>query len=409
MTWFDSWKENKKEVLSRDNYSDLSKVVAQFGELPEDKDISFPLKPGQIGRILTGQEKGYIYSRTGSPAKDELERRLRLFETESELVDAVVFSSGMAANSTTIEAIARLSNGKRFVCGGQLYSSTRENFERLLPNGLKTIFIDTSDPKKVRKVIEENGDIIAIFYETITNPALKYTDTREIADIVDGRFPIIVDNTWLTPYLQQPLTMGADIVVHSTSKYLNGEGDVLGGVIIGPQEFINAEFGPRYLRKHKGSVPGVTDVKKIAERLKTFPERMERHCYNAVEVLLYLMHSPFVKEVFPLHDDISGRTRDSNFGGVVSFMLNGENIEDIRERETRLMRFFAENEGPIKYKVSLGEPSSLIFGYLSIDNDEYLKKNKIPPGLVRLCVGSHKDPQEVVKYLELGLIAAYKN
>ena len=252
--------------------------------------------------------------------------------------------------------------------------------------GVEVEFLDTSDLEAVKKAMKKNTRVV--YLETPANPNLKISDIEEIAKIAHTNeyTKVVVDNTFASPYLQRPLELGADLVVHSATKYLNGHGDVIAGFVVGNKELITEVklFG---IKDMTGSVLGPTEAHLIIRGLKTFEIRMQRHCENAMKVAEYLNAHPKVSKVYyPGLEDHEGykiaKKQMTGFGGIMSFELKG----GFEAGKTLL-----NNVEMCALAVSLGDTETLIQHPASMTHSAYtseeLKEAGIPEGLVRLSVG----------------------
>lgn len=408
------WIERKSGVIVPDT---------NFSEEFPDFNYNDEATPGVAYDLDKGTK--YWYMRSGCKDFDDLQKLLVLAEAPhvdpTENLDAAVFSSGMAAITTVIELLARGNDGKKFVAGDTLYHHSGKLMRNSKPSNLaETVFVDTTKPEQVRKSLEENkGNVVAIFYEPVTNPRIEYTDTRKISEIAhEHDVPVVVDNTFLSPCLQQPLMMGADIVIHSLTKYFSGEGDFLGGAVIGPYEFLSDDpkvEGLKDIRTTKGNILFSGHANEIAKRLSGLKQRMEDHCDNAEYIADKLKLNKNVEQVF--YPKLIGQTRGGYAGGVLSFLLQGENEQEIFEREKTFMKYATQYGLTPKHKVSLGMPETVIIGeanvYSVIGNTfdqvkEILEKDNIPIGLVRTALGREKNKKELLGKIEGAIDHAYK-
>jgi cystathionine gamma-lyase len=341
-----------------------------------------------------GVNKGYDYSRTINPTRVALEKNLAALEGGKH---GLAFSSGMGAANTVLDL---LSSGDHVVAGNDLYGGSyrimRRVFERF---GLEFTFVDTTDAVKTREAFRKNTKLLWI--ETPSNPLLRVTHIEASADVARERGALtLVDNTFATPYLQQPLSLGADIVLHSTTKYLGGHSDVVGGALIVNDDDLHARL--RFLQNAVGAVPGPMDCFLVLRGTKTLHLRMERHCANAARIAEYLEEHPAVTKVFfpglashPQHVLASKQMRAS--GGMVSFEVRGglEASKRVAER----VRLFALAE-------SLGGVESLL------DHPAIMTHASIPvaerhaaglaDGLLRLSVGV-EDAEDLLADLKQAL------
>jgi methionine-gamma-lyase len=260
----------------------------------------------QGAKRFAGKEEGYIYSRLGNPTVDLLEKRLALLE-EGDI--GKIYPTGMAAISTVLEGI--LSTNDHIITDSIIYGCTdslfRSIFKRL---GIQVSFIDTTNTKKLKETLQKNTKVV--FLETPANPTMKTIDIKKVSKIThkyNKDIKIVVDNTFATPYYQKPLTLGADVSIHSCTKYLNGHGDVIAGAAI-----FNKEL--KDILSHTQSDLGTTtspfDCWLILRGLKTFPLRMKQHTKNSKKIVQYLKKHPKITYVnYP------------GFSGVLTFGLKG--------------------------------------------------------------------------------------
>ncbi|MGC4193053.1 MAG: cystathionine gamma-synthase [Thermomicrobiales bacterium] len=291
---------------------------------PTTGSVTIPLNMASTYRHdALGQFKGYEYGRTGNPTRTALEDLLASLEEASW---ALCYASGTAA----AQNVTWLTNpGDEILLSDDIYSGTyRFLVETLGRYGVTTTLVDFSDLDATRAAISEKTKLVWV--ETPTNPNLKVTDIAAIAGIVKAssdRAKLVVDNTFATPYLQQPLALGADIVMYSTTKYIGGHSDVVGGAITGNDPEIGAFL--KDLQNAAGAVPSPFDCWLTVRGLKTLAVRMDRHSANALAVATWLEAHPAIRKVFypglPSHPghEIAKRQMQRGFGGMVSFEVNG--------------------------------------------------------------------------------------
>jgi cystathionine gamma-lyase len=275
-----------------------------------------------------GVHKGYEYARSQNPTRMAFERCIADLEGGSQ---AFAFASGLAAISTTLEC---LDHGSHIIAVDDLYGGSRRLFERVRNHsmGLETTCVDLTDPDAIEAAIRPNTRLIWI--ETPTNPLLKLVDLERVALIARRRGLLAAaDNTFASPYVQNPLEYGFDVVVHSTTKYLNGHSDMVGGVaIVGSNKELRERLG--YLQNAVGGIQGPFDSFLALRGLKTLALRMERHCASALEIATWLERHPKVRRVFypglashPQHALAKRQMRA--FGGMISAELAGS-LDDAR-------------------------------------------------------------------------------
>jgi cystathionine beta-lyase/cystathionine gamma-synthase len=325
-----------------------------------------------------GNPRGYEYSRTGNPTRTSLEECLMELEGG---VFGLAFSSGMAAEDSLLRL---LKPGEHILAGNDVYGGTFRLFERVYREyGLEFSYVDMSNLERVEAGLRSQTRMI--WLETPTNPLLQIADIQEIAQLI-SQHPsaplLVVDNTFATPYLQCPLDLGADLVVHSTTKYLGGHSDVVGGAVVGRDSGLGERLA--FLQNSVGAVPGPMDCFLVLRGLKTLPVRMDRHCENASQVADFLEEHPAVAGViYPFqvsHPQFStARKQMLAGGGMVSFVL--KDGEEAARRTAESTRLFALAE-------SLGGVESLIEVPAAMTHASTAGSQiAVDPGLVRLSVG----------------------
>lgn len=267
-----------------------------------------------------GVHKGFEYSRTDNPTRQTVEAVLASVEGAAH---GLAFASGMAAESTIMQL---LKSGDHVVAGDDLYGGTYRLFSRVLEKyGLEFSYVDPSNVDAVRAAMRPDTRLVWI--ETPTNPLLRVVDIAAVAEIAKAAGAwLVVDNTFASPYFQQPLSLGADIVVHSATKYLGGHSDLVMGAAMTSNDEIFADL--KFLQNASGSIPGPFDSWLLLRGLKTLSLRMERHASNAMAVACFLVDRPGVRRVLypglPNHAQHSlARRQMSGFGGIVSVDLEG--------------------------------------------------------------------------------------
>ena len=325
-----------------------------------------------------GQHKGYEYSRSGNPTRTALETCLAALEGGER---GLAFASGLAA-STAVLSILR--PGDEVVANADLYGGTYRLLERVYrPWGLVTHYADDTSPDGFAKLITSKTKLVWI--ETPTNPLLQLVDIAAVAEIAHRAGAIlVVDNTFASPYLQQPLQLKADLVVHSTTKYLGGHSDVVGGAVVGRAELV-APIA--FYQNAAGGVPGPFDAYLTLRGLKTLELRMQKHCANAKHLAAWLGEQPQVERVYypgltshPQHVLAKRQMRD--FGGMVSLRLKG-GTESARKflGKTRLFSL-AESLGGVESLVC--HPATMTHASIPL---ELRLKRGVDEGLIRLSVG----------------------
>jgi cystathionine gamma-lyase len=348
-----------------------------------------------------GEHRGYDYARTRNPTRDALEACLAALEGGAA---AFAFSSGMAAIGTVLET---LDAGAHVVCMHDLYGGTYRILERVRKRsaGLQASFVDLADPGELEKAIRPNTRMVWV--ETPTNPLLKLVDLSVVADIARRRRLVSVcDNTFASPWIQRPLEHGFDIVVHSTTKYLNGHSDVIGGAAIVRQP---GELKDKlaFLQNAVGAVPSPFDAFLTLRGIKTLALRMERHCGNAMHIAAWLQSHPKIERVIypglashPQHL-LAAKQMNRRYGGMVSAVLKGgaEGALSASRRFLERCRLFtlAESLGGVESLVE--HPAIMTHASLPEDVRAGLG---IGEGLVRLSVGI-EDVEDLIGELDRAL------
>lgn len=348
----------------------------------------------QGGRRFALEESGYIYTRLGNPNTSELEEKIALLEGGEA---AMATASGMGAITSAFWTA--LKAGDHVVAADTLYGCTFAYLNHGLTRyGVDVTFVDVRDPENVRKAMRPNTKVV--YLESPANPTMAIADIEAISAIahqVDGCL-VFVDNTYCTPYLQRPLELGADVVLHSATKYLNGHGDVIAGIVVGKKEFIDQVrlFG---IKDMTGAVLSPFDAYLICRGMKTLPIRMEKHCANAMRVAEFLESHPAIDVVyypglksFPQYELAKKQMKLP--GAMIAFELKG-GVEEGK----KLMN----NVRLCTLAVSLGDTETLIQHPASMTHSPYTKEEReaagIPDGLVRLSVGL-EDVEDIIADLK---------
>ena len=345
------------------------------------------------------KHKGFDYARTVHPTRQALEKNLASLEGAA---FGLCFSSGMAATSTVIEA---LSSGDHVLCGNDLYGGTYRVFTKVFARfGMTFSFADATDLAAFEAAFTPRTKLVWV--ESPSNPLLKISDLRSLAKLAHAKgAKLVVDNTFASPALQRPLALGADVVVHSTTKYLGGHSDVVGGAILTSDEALYKEY--KFLQNAVGAVPGPLDCFLLLRGTKTLPLRMERHCSNAMIVAKHLLAHPEVSRVhYPGLATHAGhelaKAQMCGFGGMIAFELKGD-IERAKRMISSCKVFsLAESLGGVESLI--GHPASMTHG--SIPREERLKAG-LTDGLIRLSVGV-EDAADLTADLDSALVASLK-
>lgn len=345
-----------------------------------------------------GDHKGYEYSRTANPTRTALENSFASIENGN---FGLAFGSGLAAIDCVIKL---LSPGDEVVSTSDLYGGSYRIFTKIFENyGIKFHFIGMENSEKIESYISNNTKLIWV--ETPTNPMMNIIDIETVSKVAKkNQILLAVDNTFATPFLQNPLDLGADIVMHSATKYLGGHSDVvMGALIVKDEELANKLY---FIQNSCGAVCGPMDSFLVLRGIKTLHVRMQRHCENGKVVAKFLAKHPKVENVYwpgfenhPNHEIAKKQMRD--FGGMVSFVTKGNKIEDAFKIVENLKIFtLAESLGGVE---SLsGHPASMT--HASIPK-EVRERTGVVDSLVRLSVGI-EDVDDLIADLEqaLGLI-----
>ncbi len=340
-----------------------------------------------------GVHHGYEYSRTGNPTRTALEACLAALEGADH---GLAFASGMAATDAVLRLLAP---GDHVVAANDVYGGTYRLFERVLrPYGLDFSYVDPADLEQIEAALQPRTRLV--WLETPTNPLLHLSDIAAVAGLLRSRSPqpwLAVDNTFATPYLQRPIELGADIVVHSTTKYLGGHSDVVGGAVVTPHAELHTRLA--FLQNAVGAVPGPLDCFLVLRGLKTLPVRMDRHSANAIAIADYLSaHSQVAQVIYPFHashpQQALAHRQMRQGGGMISLVLKGGEPAARRLAECTRLFALAESLGGVESLIEL--PAAMTHASTA---DSPLA---VDAGLVRLSVGlEHQD--DLIEDLEQAL------
>ncbi len=327
-----------------------------------------------------GNNKGYEYARSQNPTRFALEAAFAAIENGKY---GLAFSSGVAATDAVIKL---LSSGDEVIAANDMYGGTYRLFTKVFERfGIKFSYVDTTDVNNIAKAITPNTKLIWI--ETPTNPLMNITDIEAVATIAKAANAILcVDNTFASPYLQNPLDLGADIVMHSATKYLGGHSDVIQGCLM----MNNTELRDKlyFIQKSCGAVPGPQDCFLVLRGIKTLHVRMQRHCENGEKIAHFLRSHPKVAKVWwcgftdhPNYDIAKKQMR--SFGGMMSFELKDDSWENTKRLLSSTKVFsLAESLGGVESLIN--HPATMT--HASIPKEERIK-NGLSDALVRLSVG----------------------
>lgn len=333
------------------------------------------------GNMFAGEQAGHIYSRISNPTSDLLERRIAVLEGAEA---GLALASGMGAITATLWTL--LAPGDEIILDKTLYGCTFSFMHHGLAKfGVTVTHVDLTQAENLEAAI--SGKTKVVYFETPANPNMRLVDIAAVADIAHASGAhVVVDNTYATPYLTQPIKLGADVVLHSATKYLGGHGDVVAGLLVGSAEMVE-DIRLQGMKDMTGAVIAPFNAMLILRGLKTLELRMDRHCSNAISVAQMLEASPAVEKVwypglesFEQHD--LAQQQMSQFGGMIAFELTGGKQAGI-EMMNRLEL--------ISRAVSLGDAETLVQHPASMTHSTYtteeLAEHGISEGLVRLSVG----------------------
>jgi cystathionine gamma-lyase/cystathionine beta-lyase len=327
-----------------------------------------------------GKHKGYAYARGKNPTRNALEKCIAALEGAKY---GLCFSSGMGA----IDAVAKLLRpGDEVITGDDLYGGTYRMFTKVFANfGIKFHFVDMKDANNIKKYINANTKMI--WLETPTNPTMQIIDIEACSKIAkENKLICAVDNTFASPFLQNPLALGADIVMHSVTKYLGGHSDVIMGALCVSDENLYQQLA--FIHNSCGATPGPQDSFLVLRGIKTLHIRMERHCYNGRKVAEFLKTHPKIDKLYwpgfpdsPNHDIAKKQMRD--YGGMISFSLKGNKQEDAFKIASSMKVFsLAESLGGVESLIN--HPATMT--HASIPKEERDKAGVVE-SLLRLSVG----------------------
>ncbi len=342
-----------------------------------------------------GDHKGYEYSRTQNPTRDVLQKNIAALE---KMNHGLCFSTGMGA----VDACIKLLNpGDEVVATNDLYGGSYRIFTTVFARlGIVFRFVDMSNLDEVETAINEKTKMVWV--ETPTNPLLRIIDIESVANLGHRmNATVVVDNTFCSPYLQNPVDFGADIVMHSATKYINGHSDVVMGILCTNSDELNQRLA--FIQNTCGATPGPMDSFLVLRGIKTLHIRMKQHCENGRAVAEFLKNHPKVEDIYwpgfkdhKNHEIAAKQMRD--FGGMISFTMKGDNMEDAFTvlKNTELFAL-AESLGGVESLI--GHPASMTHG--AIPREERLK-NGLKDSLIRLSVGI-EHPDDLIEDLKYAL------
>ena len=327
-----------------------------------------------------GKNKGYEYARSQNPTRTALEKAFAEIENAKY---ALAFSSGVAATDAVIKL---LEPGDEVVCGNDMYGGTYRLFTKVFEKfGIRFIYVDTTNVSIISKAI--TGKTKLVWLETPTNPLMNIADIAAVAAITKPKNILLaVDNTFASPYLQNPIDLGADIVMHSVTKYLGGHSDVIqGSLMMNSPELRDKLY---FIQKSCGAVPGPMDCFLVLRGIKTLHVRMKAHCENGAKIAHWLRKHPKIGKVYwPGFEDHPGyavaKKQMRDFGGMLSFVLKNDNVEEaMRVLSSTKLFSLAESLGGVESLIN--HPASMT--HASIPKEERIK-NGLTDSLIRLSVG----------------------
>ena len=339
-----------------------------------------------------GKNKGYEYARSQNPTRTALEKAFAEIENAKY---GLAFSSGVAATDAVIKL---LEPGDEVVCGNDMYGGTYRLFTKVFEKfGIKFIYVDTTSVPAISKAI--TGKTKLVWLETPTNPLMNITDIAAVAAITKPKNILLaVDNTFASPYLQNPIDLGADIVMHSVTKYLGGHSDVIqGSLMMNSPELRDKLY---FIQKSCGAVPGPMDCFLVLRGIKTLHVRMKAHCENGAKIAHWLRkHTKIGKVYWPGFEDHPGyavaKKQMRDFGGMLSFVLKNDSVDEaMRVLSSTKLFSLAESLGGVESLIN--HPASMT--HASIPKEERIK-NGLSDSLIRLSVGI-EDPDDLIADLE---------
>ncbi len=339
-----------------------------------------------------GKHKGYAYARGANPTRNQLQKNIAALENGK---FGLCFSSGMGAT----DAVLRLLNsGDEVITSNDLYGGSYRLFTKVYERaGIKFHFVDLTDTKNIEPLVNKNTKLL--WLETPSNPLMRIIDIEACVSIAQkNKIQVAVDNTFASPYLQNPLDLGADIVMHSVTKYLGGHSDVIMGALVVNDEQLFKDLA--FIANSCGAVPGPQDSFLVLRGIKTLHLRMERHCFNGKRIAEFLRNHPKVGKVYwpgftdhPNHAIAKKQMKD--FGGMLSFTLKNDRLEQATKFMESVELFsLAESLGGVESLIN--HPASMT--HASIPKEERIK-NGLSDTLIRLSVGV-EDVEDLIADLD---------
>ena len=367
----------------KNHYMKIATKMIRAGAEPDPSTGSIMVPIYQTSTYVQeapGKNKGFEYARSQNPTRSALEEAFAVIENGKH---GLAFSSGVAATDAVIKL---LEPGDEVIAGNDLYGGTYRMFTKIFAKfGIRFHYIDMLDPANIKKYINEKTKLI--WLETPTNPLMNICDIAGIAAIAEETDILVcVDNTFASPYLQNPLDLGAHIVMHSSTKYLGGHSDVIQGCLVVNDTALRDKL--YFIQKSCGAIPGPMDCFLVLRGIKTLHIRMQRHCENGARIAHWLRNYPNIGKVYwPGFEDHPGYTiakkQMRDFGGMLSFTLKDDSVENaMRVLSSTKLFSLAESLGGVESLIN--HPASMT--HASIPREERLK-NGLTDSLIRLSVG----------------------
>jgi cystathionine beta-lyase/cystathionine gamma-synthase len=339
-----------------------------------------------------GKNKGFEYARSQNPTRKALEEALAIIENGKY---GLAFSSGVAATDAVIKL---LEPGDEVIAGSDMYGGTYRLFSKVFEKfGIRFLYTDTSDTSNIKNLVSSKTKLI--WLETPTNPLMNISDIQAVAVIAEqaGAW-LCVDNTFASPFLQNPLDLGADIVMHSSTKYLGGHSDVIQGALVMNDADLREKL--YFIQKSSGAVPGPMDCFLVLRGIKTLHVRMQQHCLNGEKIAHWLRNNSKVAKVYwPGFEDHPGnaiaKAQMRGFGGMISFVLKDESEQELK-RVLSSTKLFALAESLGGVESLINHPATMT--HASIPREERIK-NGLADSLMRLSVGI-EDADDLIADLE---------
>ncbi len=375
----------------------FSTIAIRSGQNPDPTTgaISFPIyQTSTYVQEEPAKTKGFSYSRTENPTRKALEENIASIEDGNY---GLCFASGLAAINTVLNL---LKTGDHVVAPDDLYGGSYRIFTQVYEKyGIEFTFVNQTESDNVKQAIQSNTKLI--WMETPSNPLLKITDIKALSHMASTHDCLsVVDNTFASPYLQQPLLLGTDIVIHSTTKYLGGHSDVIGGALVVNRQDLFEQL--KFYQNAVGAVPGPQDCYLVLRGIKTLSLRMEKHCSNTRAIAAFLNDHPKVSKVYfpglPTHPGYSlAKKQMKDFGAIVSFELKSGRKGAFQFTKASKLFSIAESLGTIFSLIS--HPASMTHASVP---QEVREKNGITNGLLRLSIGC-EDGDDLIEDLQQAL------